>query len=103
MFFFCNFVLSVYTGTLKTKLKMKNMIQQINIIYLLCIFQDPKPKRLRLQYDRTNLQRAFDATAKGMSVYRAAREFGVPGSTLHDRTRSNMTLDTRVGVDTLSA
>ena len=100
-FFFCNFVLSVYTGILKTKLKIKNMIQQINIIYLLCIFQDPKPKRLRLQYDRTNLQRAFDATARGMSVYRAAREFGVPESTLRDRTRGNVTLDTRVGVDTL--
>ena len=36
-----------------------------------------------------------------MSVYRAAREFNVPESTLRDRTRGNVTLDTRVGVDTL--
>ena len=36
-----------------------------------------------------------------MSVYRAAREFNVPESTLRDRTRGNVTLDTRVVVDTL--
>ena len=64
-------------------------------------FQDPKPKRRRLQYDRANLQRAFDATARGMSVYRASREFCVPESTLRDRTRGNITLNTKVGVGTL--
>ena len=46
-------------------------------------------------------QRAFDATAREMSVYRASREFTLPESTLRDRTRENVSLDTKVGVETL--
>ena len=71
------------------------------IFFFNIIFQDPKPKRRRLQYDRANLQRVFDLTARGMSVYRASREFSVPESTLRDRTRGNVSLDTKVGVETL--
>ena len=37
----------------------------------LYLFQDPKPKRRRLQYDRANLQQAFDATARGLSVFQS--------------------------------
>ena len=65
------------------------------------LFQDPKPKSRRLQHDRTNLQRAFDATARGMSMYHDSRELYVPESTLRDWTRGNITLDTKVGVETL--
>ena len=36
-----------------------------------------------------------------MSVYRASREIRVPESTLRDRTREIITLDTKVGVETL--
>jgi hypothetical protein len=46
-------------------------------------------KKKRLQYDRANLQRAHEAIVKGMSVYRAARQYNVPESTLRDRTRGN--------------
>ncbi|WAR08421.1 hypothetical protein MAR_018379 [Mya arenaria] len=41
----------------------------------------------RRQYDATLLNRAFsDVKEKGMSVYKASREYGVPESTLRDRT-----------------
>ena len=34
-------------------------------------------------------------------MYRASREFCAPESTLRDRTRGNIKLDTKVGVETL--
>ena len=38
---------------------------------------------------------------RGMSVYRASKEYIVPESTLRDKTRGNVSLDTKVGVETL--
>ena len=42
----------------------------------------------------------FGATARGISVYLASRELCVPESTLRDITGGNITLDTKVGVET---
>jgi hypothetical protein len=50
-----------------------------------------------MAYDRGNLLRAFEATQKGMSVYRASREYSVPESTLRDRTRGLVPVDVAVG------
>ena len=52
-------------------------------------------------YDRTDLLKAYEATKNGMSVYRAARRFSVPESTLRDRTRCNVALDAIPGPETL--
>ena len=41
--------------------------------------------KLRRQYDPANLQRAYEATSKGMSAYRASRLYGVPETTIKDR------------------
>ena len=57
--------------------------------------------RKRLQYDRSNLARAYEATQGGMSVYKAARRYSVPESTLRDRTRGNVDVDARAGHATL--
>lgn len=54
----------------------------------------PTPK-----YDKANLRRAFDATLTGVSVYRAARVYGVPESTLRDRTRHIVSLEAVKGPD----
>ncbi|XP_053392052.1 uncharacterized protein LOC128554769 [Mercenaria mercenaria] len=62
---------------------------------------DPPVKKRKLQYDRSNLQRAFEATQKGLSVYRAAREYSVPESTLRDRTCGLVALDVTIGFDTI--
>ena len=69
----------------------------------LCIikFQDLNSKKKKLQYDRANLQRAFDATLKGMSVYRASRLYLVPESTLRDRTRGKVDMEPVIGFDTI--
>ena len=64
-------------------------------------FQDVTTVRRRLQYDRSNLARACEATQAGMSVYKAARRYSVPESTLRDRTRGNVYVDARVGHATL--
>ena len=58
-------------------------------------------KKRKLPYDRRNLQRAFEATQKGLSVYRAAREYSVPESTLRDRTRGLVDLDATTGFETI--
>ena len=50
-----------------------------------------------MKYDRANLLRAFEATKKGMSVYRASKEYSVPESTLRDRTRGLVPVDVSVG------
>jgi len=47
------------------------------------------------------LSRAYQATLSGMSVYRASRQYGVPKSTLRDRTRHNVAIDCRLGGDML--
>jgi hypothetical protein len=39
------------------------------------------------------LKRAYEATLSGMSVYRAARIYQMPDSTLRDRTRHNVSVD----------
>jgi hypothetical protein len=52
---------------------------------------------MKMAYDRGNLLRAFEATQKGMSVYRASREYSVPESTLRDRTRGLVPVDVAVG------
>ena len=52
-----------------------------------------------MQYDRLNLQRAFEATQRGVSVYRASRDYSVPESTLRDRTRGLVDLDVKIGFD----
>ena len=53
------------------------------------------------RYNRNSIREAYEATKKGMSVYRAARQFGVPESTLRDRTRGNVSLDAVSGPGTL--
>ena len=65
------------------------------------IFQDLPPKKKRLQYDRSNLSRAYQATQSGMSVYRAARLYNIPESTLRDRTLGNVSVDAKNGTGTL--
>ena len=63
--------------------------------------QQATPVRRRLQYDRSNLARAYEATQYGMSVYMAARRYSVPECTLRDRTRGNVDVDARTGLGTL--
>ena len=53
-------------------------------------FQELKTKSKNAQYNRANIERAYNATKNGMSVYRAAKDYGVPESTLRDRTRGNV-------------
>ena len=56
---------------------------------------------MRYRSYNTNLIReAYEATKKGMSVRGAAKKFGVPDSTLRDRTRGNVSLDAVLGVET---
>ena len=43
----------------------------------------------------------FDATDWGMSMYHDSRELCVQESILRDRTRGNLTLHTKVGVENL--
>ena len=63
--------------------------------------QQATPVRRRLQYDRSNLARAYEATQCWMSVNMAARRYSVPESTLRDRTRGNVEVDARTGHGTL--
>ena len=68
-------------------------------MYSVLVLQgQPKPKRTK-PYDKANLLRAYEATKSGMSVYRAARLYSVPESTLRDRTRCNVGLDAKPGPD----
>ena len=48
-------------------------------------------------YDKANVIRAYEATKSGMSVYRAAKMYNIPESTLRDRTRCKVELDARSG------
>ena len=65
----------------------------------LTIFTGCSRKEEKLQYDRLNLQRAFEATQRGVSVYKASRDYSVPESTLRDRTRGLVDLDVKIGFD----
>ena len=47
-------------------------------------------KKRRLQYNRANLQIALEATQKGMSIYRATRQYCVPETTLRNRARGRV-------------
>ena len=60
-------------------------------------FQSDAKCRRGTPYDKANLLRAYEATQSGMSVYRAARTYSVPESTLRDRTRCNVALDATPG------
>ena len=65
-------------------------------------FQDPQIKRKRLQYDRANLNRAFEAIQqRGLSVKRAATEYSVPVTTLRDRILGNVDIGAKIGFDTI--
>ncbi|XP_052263785.1 uncharacterized protein LOC127866960 isoform X1 [Dreissena polymorpha] len=57
--------------------------------------------RRKKPYDKDNLKRAFDATLKGMSVYRASRLYNIPESTLRDRTRYKVDIDCKLGAERL--
>ncbi|XP_053372948.1 uncharacterized protein LOC123560642 [Mercenaria mercenaria] len=61
----------------------------------------PPSKKRKLQYDRDNLRRAFEATRKGISVYRAARDYSVPESTLRDRHLGLVPLECHIGFDSI--
>ena len=64
--------------------------------------QDPQIKRKRLQYDRANLNREFEAIQqRGLSVRRAATEYSVPVTTFRDRILGNVDIDAKIGFDTI--
>ena len=58
-------------------------------------------KKRRLQYNRANLQIALEATQRGVSIYRAARQYCVPETTLRDRARGRVEVDATIGFDKL--
>ncbi|XP_060575299.1 uncharacterized protein LOC132732808 [Ruditapes philippinarum] len=62
---------------------------------------EPEVKKRRLLYDRSNLQRAFEATQKGISAYRAAKMYSVPPTTLRDRISGRVKATARVGHETI--
>ncbi|KAJ8309869.1 hypothetical protein KUTeg_011734 [Tegillarca granosa] len=62
--------------------------------------QGSSVKQKKLQYERANLQKAYNATLTGMSVYRAARMYLVPESTLRDRTRNKVEMEPTFGFGT---
>ena len=70
-----------------------------------CIFQSSpkKTKTRRLQYDRSNLLKAYNAVKeKRLPVKVAARQFGVPVMTLRDRVLGKVSLETtKPGPDSL--
>jgi len=70
---------------------------QAYVNYVLFLFQKLKLTKSKKPYDREKLSRAYQATLSGMSVYRASRQYGVPESTLRDRTRHNVATDCRLG------
>ena len=72
----------------------------IKIIFYI-YFQEPPQKRRRILYDRTNLQRAYEATLCGMPAYRAAKVYSVPPTTLRNRISWRVASDARVGHETI--
>lgn len=66
------------------------------LIIFLFVFQGTKLSIRRRVYDKIDLQMAFDATQKGMSVYKAARMYRVPETTLRDRARGRISVNPMV-------
>jgi len=88
------------TSTLKNEIDQIPFDKKSNIS-LFCIFQNSDTKKKKMQYERANLQRAYNTTKNGISVYRAAKLFSVPESTLRDRTRGLVNLNTVIGFDNI--
>ena len=62
----------------------------------------PRSKEKGLQYDRANLNRAFEAIQqRGLSVRREATEYSVPVTTLRDQILGNGDIDAKIGFDTI--
>lgn len=80
----------------------KKSFQYSSVVQYLTVVVSLQEKSKRLQYDRANLQRAYDAFRnQNISVYEAARIYGVPERTLRDRFSGNVALDCKVGHETL--
>ena len=62
------------TSTLKNEIDQIPFDKKSNIS-LFCIFQNSDTKKKKMQYERANLQRAYNTTKNGISVYRAAKLF----------------------------
>ena len=73
---------------------MKIIKKNLKGSYIL-YFQDVHMKKRRLQYERANIPRAYEATQAGMTVYKAARQYNIPESTMRDRTRGNVAVDAK--------
>ena len=70
-----------------------------NIYYLsFSVFQDTGVKKRRLQYHRANLQIALEATQRGVSIYRAARQYCVPETTLRVRAGGRVEVGATIGL-----
>ena len=54
-------------------------------------------KKRRLQSNWANLQIALDATQRGVSIYRAARQLCVPETTLRDRAGGRVKVCATIG------
>ncbi|KAJ8306526.1 LOW QUALITY PROTEIN: hypothetical protein KUTeg_017071 [Tegillarca granosa] len=64
------------------------------------LYKDSRPEKYR-QYETDCLKLAYKAVINGTSVYKASGQYGVPESTLRDRTRGNVSLDANPGPDRL--
>lgn len=89
----------IHTHTKKIKIFLHETLNLGHFVSL--HFQSDAKCRRGTPYDKANLLRAYEATQSGMSVYRAARTYSVPESTLRDRTRCNVALDATPGPETI--
>ena len=90
-----------YIGSYHPPLPRETALGIIPLNKVSHFFQDVPVKKRRLQYDRANLSRSYEATQSGMSVCKAARLYNVLESTLRDRTRGNVAIDAKNGTGTL--
>ena len=65
------------------------------------VFQDTGVKKRRLQYNRASLQIVLEATQRGVSIYRAARQYCVLETTLRDRACGRVEVGATIGFDKL--